>query len=149
MIDKMQPEPLHILLADDDIDDYLFFTKALKEIDINTKLTRVLDGEQLMKYLFDNAENLPDILFLDLSMPRKTGIECLAEIEINRLTIDLPVIVLTTSFTQGNHVERNLKDLLLKMGAEKFIRKSGDFKQYKDTIEIVLKEISKRKISTP
>lgn len=149
MIDKMQPEPLHILLADDDIDDYLFFTKALKEIDINTKLTRVLDGEQLMKYLFDNAENLPDILFLDLSMPRKTGIECLAEIEINRLTIDLPVIVLTTSFTQGNHVEQNLKNLLLKMGAEKFIRKSGDFKQYKNTIEIVLKEISKRKISTP
>ncbi len=147
MIAEQLTEPIHILLADDDIDDYFFFTKALNEIDIHTKVTRVLDGDQLMKYLYENVANLPDVLFLDLSMPRKTGIECLAEIETNKATINLPVIVLTTSFTQSEYVEQNLKTTLLNMGADKFIRKSEDFNQYKESIKVAIEEVLKKKLS--
>lgn len=145
MIATQLTEPLHILLAEDDIDDYFFFSKALKEIDIHKIVTRVSDGEQLMKYLFENEKNLPHVLFLDLSMPRKTGIECLAEIEIHKATINIPVIVLTTSYTQSEHVEYNLKTTLLGMGAEKFIRKSGDFIQYKESIHIELMKVHQKR----
>ena len=69
--------------AEDDKDDRFFFEKALAEISFNTNLTTVLDGEQLMDYLLKNPEQLPDIIFLDLSMPRKNGFECLAELKEN------------------------------------------------------------------
>jgi DNA-binding response OmpR family regulator len=47
---------------------------------METKLDVVSDGEELMKYLDDEANSLPDFLFLDLNMPRKNGTECLEEI---------------------------------------------------------------------
>ena len=76
----MQSEiPIKILLADDDIDDRFFFEKAVKSIPIVTQLITVSNGEELMHYLHTNLMNLPDVLFLDLSMPRKTGFECLLE----------------------------------------------------------------------
>jgi CheY-like chemotaxis protein len=81
--------PIHILLADDDIDDRGFFEKALLEIPIACQLTMVQDGEQLMDYLNKHTMELPDVLFLDLSMPRKTGFECLTEIKENLLFSDL------------------------------------------------------------
>ena len=83
--------PFNILLADDDIDDRFFFSKALKEIPISTNLTTVHDGEELMHYLEKNSKSLPNILFLDLSMPRKTGFECLYEIKDNEKFKDIPI----------------------------------------------------------
>jgi len=62
---------MKILLADDDIDDCFFFEKALEELQLSTHLTIVHDGQQLMNYLSENSKNLPDVLFLDLNMPRK------------------------------------------------------------------------------
>ena len=63
---KQQSTPLHILLADDDMDDRIFFDKALREIPVATTLTTVNNGEHLMQWLFENADGLPDVLFLDL-----------------------------------------------------------------------------------
>jgi CheY-like chemotaxis protein len=68
---------INILLADDDTDDCFFFEKALREISITTQLTSVSDGERLMDHLSKNLGKLPDVLFLDLNMPRKSGFECL------------------------------------------------------------------------
>src|SRR5688500_20391697 len=72
--------PIKVLLADDDIDDRYFFEKVLKSLMVNTELATVEDGERLMIYLAENSEKLPDILFLDLNMPKKNGTECLSEI---------------------------------------------------------------------
>src|SRR5450759_3766148 len=96
----MNLKQLNILLADDDTDDCFFFDKALRETPIATHLTIVHDGEQLMDYLSKNSEHLPDVLFLDLSMPRKTGFECLSEIKENKKLKDLPVVMFSTSFPQ-------------------------------------------------
>ena len=64
-----------ILLAEDDRDDCLFFKEALEELPVSATLTTVNDGVELMQLLSFPSGELPDILFLDLSMPRKTGFE--------------------------------------------------------------------------
>ena len=137
--------PLNILLADDDIDDRFFFEKALNEIPIATHLTFVHDGEQLMNYLSKNSEHLPDVLFLDLSMPRKSGFECLSEIKEDKKLKDLPVVMFSTSFPQDRNYEENLINSLSKMGAHHYIRKSGDFAQLKQIIHnTLIMEVEKK-----
>jgi CheY-like chemotaxis protein len=142
---KQQPASLNILLADDDTDDRFFFDKALKEIPIITHLTVVNDGEQLMNYLNKNSAHLPDILFLDLSMPRKTGFECLTEIKEDKKLKDIPVIVFTTSFGRGITFEESLINTLSKIGAQEYVRKPGDFEQLKQIIhKSLIVEIEKK-----
>jgi CheY-like chemotaxis protein len=138
----MDLRALNILLADDDTDDCAFFEKALRDIPIATTLTIVRDGEQLMDYLFRNSEHLPDVLYLDLSMPRKNGFECLTEIKENEKLKDLNVVVFSTSFPRDLFYEDNMIKLLLKIGAYDYIRKSGDFAQLKQIIQKTLNMVS-------
>ena len=135
---KQNKEQLRILLADDDMDDRIFFGNALSEMPISTTLITVNNGEQLMDYLKDHVADLPDVLFLDLSMPRKTGFECLAEIKENEKLKNLPVIMFTTSFTRGIELEYNLISTLSNMGAQDYIRKPGDYEEYKLVIHQAL-----------
>lgn len=86
----------HILLADDDEDDRMFFSDVLKEISSAIKLTTAHDGGHLMQVL-KKLTSLPDVLFLDLNMPIKNGYECLNEIRQCPLLRKLPVVVLSTS----------------------------------------------------
>ena len=79
---------INILLADDDVDDCLFFEKVLKEISIKTNLSIVNDGEQVVAYLLKNMAKLPDVIFLDLNMPRKNGFECLSIIKVRTRLMD-------------------------------------------------------------
>lgn len=143
---NQQTAPLNILLADDDMDDRFFFDKALKEIPIASELIIVNNGEELMKYLLENETQLPDVLFLDLSMPRKTGFECLAEIKENEKLKGLTVIMLTTSFTRGFDLEDNLRNTLLKMGAQAYIRKPAGFEELKEVIKQALTGIPAIKV---
>ena len=124
----MNLKHLNILLADDDIDDCIFFKEALGELMISTDLTTVHDGEQLMQLLTNEINELPHILFLDLNMPRKNGFECLSEIKQNSKLKDLPVIIFSTSF------EQEVVNLLYKSGAQYFIRKPSVFLQFKEII---------------
>ena len=64
---------LHIMLADDDEDDRLFFKEAFEEVKIKYSITTFNDGVQLMEYLNVKGNPLPDIIFLDLNMPLKIG----------------------------------------------------------------------------
>lgn len=132
---------INILLADDDKDDRLFFENALKEITIPTQLKTVNDGEELMDYLGKSLEHLPDILFLDLSMPRKTGYECLTEIKENIKLKDIHVVVFSTSYTRDKVYELNLANRLFEIGAQNYIRKPGDFKQLRNIIELSLTKL--------
>src|ERR1035437_760874 len=102
---EQQHAPLSVLLTDDDADDCSFFDKALKEIPIVTHLTTVNDGEQLMKYLSENSEHLPDVLFLDINMPRKNGFECLHDIKENEKLKDLFVVMFTISYPHNLEFE--------------------------------------------
>src|SRR6186997_3602273 len=96
----------NLLLADDDIDDCTFFEDALEDLSISATLLTVNDVVQLMNFLSANSNNLPDVLFLDLNMPRKSGFECLSEIKLIDELKHLPVIIFSTS------LDINIVDLL-------------------------------------
>lgn len=130
----MQPKNLNILLADDDFDDRSFFANALKELPLTTTLTSVIDGEQLMAYLDKNKEHLPQVLFLDLSMPRKNGFECLVEIKEMEAFKHIPVVMFSTSFPTDINYEESMIKTLLNLGAHSYIRKLGDFELLKHAI---------------
>ncbi len=132
---------LKILLAEDDKDDSFFFNKALAELPISTELTLVHDGEELMSYLFDNIEQLPNVLFLDLNMPRKTGFECLTEIKQNEKLKKITVILFSTSYTRDLNYEKDIINMLYDIGAYHFIRKPFDFKQLKESIRTVILQL--------
>jgi CheY-like chemotaxis protein len=117
----MNPNPLHILLADDDEDDRLIFRDALNEVKVKTKVTMVNDGVQLMEYLQETEEELPHIVFLDLNMPRKGGIECLKEIRNDAKLKDLSIAIYSTSAS-----EQDIEDTFIK-GANIYIKKPNDF----------------------
>ena len=132
--------PLNILLADDDPDDCSFFNNALQEIPLATKLETVHNGEQLMTYLNNSStgHGETDILFLDLSMPRKTGFECISEIKENKELKHIPVIMFSTAFTRGIDFEQNMINTLHKMGAHDYIRKPAEFTELKHVIHKAL-----------
>src|ERR1035437_7875258 len=127
--------PLNILLADDDKDDCIFFDTALKKLPVSTHLTTVYDGEELMSYLSENSNKLPDVIFLDLSMPRKNGFECLNEIKENNKLKDIFVVMFSISHPQNKNYEQDMINMLLKMGACHHIIKTHDLKQLKKAIQ--------------
>lgn len=88
-----------IILADDDRDDHDFFKTALQEIDPTKKLHVVTDGVQLLDLL---AHYVPDLIFLDLDMPCKNGLECLREIRNNSTLYNLPVVVFSSTSRPAN-----------------------------------------------
>lgn len=112
-------DPFHILLADDDLDDRFLFEDALNKLSVPTRLTTIDDGERLINYLYKNTHQLPDVLFLDLNMPRKNGSECLLEIKMNAALRHLPVIIYSTSLHEA------VADELHKNGAHYYMRKAS------------------------
>ena len=141
----MHAQP-NILLADDDNDYCLIFEQALKEIPVEAHLAVVRDGEMLMDYLSVNLLKFPDILFLDLSMPRKTGLECLFEIRENEIFKDMHIIMFSTSYPRDNNYEAGLIKSLQLIGANNFIRKPGNFTQIKTIIYEELTAANERRL---
>lgn len=141
---QMNKQICSLLLADDDEDDCLFFKEALDELSLPVTLATVNDGVELMGHLDVNtADNLPDILFLDLNMPRKNGYECLAEIkEIEELK-ELPVIIFSTS------LDSEIVNLMYEKGAVFYIRKPGDFSKLKKVIGEALAKVSENNFRQP
>lgn len=127
----MNPNPLHILLADDDEDDRMIFRDAINEVKVKTKITIVNDGVELMEYLHETEDELPHIVFLDLNMPRKGGIECLKEIRSDANLKDLSIAIYSTSAS-----EEDIEDTFVK-GANIYIKKPNDF----STLVKVLEEV--------
>ena len=127
----MTVKALHILLADDDHDDRVFFSMALQSLAKSTRLETVVDGEKLMVLLVNNIGHLPDVLFLDHNMPRKNGEECLLEIKQNPLLRSLPVIIYSTSLRE------EIADAFYESGAHYYVKKCN-LDNLSKTIEQVL-----------
>ena len=97
--------PLTILLADDDPDDQFLCKKALTAIGYVSNLLFVEDGEELLDYLRQSGKYAagkqqsprPDLILLDLNMPKKDGREALKEIKKDPDLKDIPVVIFTTS----------------------------------------------------
>ncbi len=85
------------LLIDDDHDDQLVFTVAIKEIDDNILCITADDGFKALKKLEEEPGFKPDLIFLDLNLPGLNGIDCLTRIKSNPKIADIPVIIYSTS----------------------------------------------------
>ncbi len=139
---KQESKPIHILFADDDIDDRFFFDAVISALPIPTTLKIFEDGEQLMKNLAKNSDNLPDVLFLDLNMPKINGIKCLVEIKKNKKLKQLPVIIYSTS------VPDNIADLLYNTGAHYFVLKTGII-ELQNVLHFVLNRLLEKSFVKP
>ncbi len=133
-------EPIIILLADDDEDDCYLIKEAFEENCISNDLHIVNDGEDLMDYLNHrgdfskiNSFPKPDLILLDLNMPRKNGKEALAEIKQDPGLRKIPVVVLTTSEADEDIIKT------YDLGVNSFITKPVSF----DGLVEVIKTIGK------
>jgi CheY-like chemotaxis protein len=123
---------LNIALADDDDDDRKLFKEAMDEIKIKTKLSLFNNGKELMDYLILPNVILPEIVFLDLNMPIKNGMQCLSEIRNHPKRRDLLVAIYSTSSS-----ETDIEDTFVN-GANIYINKPNSFGELKQAIERVL-----------
>jgi CheY-like chemotaxis protein len=124
----MTSKKIHILLADDDLSDCLLFKNALEELPLDTSLTIVHNGEQVMDELAAIEKKLPDVLFLDLNMPRKNGFATLGAIKHSSELQNIPVVIFTTASNQ------EMIDVVFKDAAHYYISKPVDFLQLKKVI---------------
>lgn len=123
---------LNILLADDDADDRLFFKEAMDEINIDTMVSVVNDGAQLIEYLNHSSHYLPDIIFLDINMPLKNGLECLRELRQDGRYKDIQIVIFSTSGADTDI------EAAYRFGANGYLKKPGDFTQLKTSLTNVL-----------
>ncbi|PKQ46102.1 response regulator [Confluentibacter flavum] len=128
----MHEDYINIILADDDEDDRLFFSDAFDELKITTRVKTFNDGVYLMDYLNSEGTVLPNVLFLDLNMPRKSGLECLQEMKKNDKFKDIAIAIYSTSASEED-IEKTFV-----MGANIYIKKPNDFKTLKKVLEEVV-----------
>ncbi|MGC1204119.1 MAG: response regulator [Flavobacteriaceae bacterium] len=128
----MQNDYIHIILADDDEDDILFFTDAFDELKINTKVNTFKDGVELMNYLNKDEAHMPNVLFLDLNMPKKSGLECLTEIKASHKMSEIAIAIYSTSASEED-IEKTFV-----LGANIYIKKPSDFKKLKKALSEVV-----------
>ena len=129
----MVTDTLNIVLVDDDEDDRSFFKEAIDEIEINTSLSMFTNGQEFIDYITVPDQALPQVVFLDLNMPIKNGMECLEEIKENKLLSKFSVAIYSTSSS-----EQDIENTFIK-GAHIYINKPNSFKELKKVIEKVLK----------
>lgn len=135
----MNNSTLNLHLADDDLDDCTFFKEALEKLPITTKLTIVNNGVQLMSLLNTTDFTLPDVLYLDLNMPHKNGLDCLQEMKSDERLKQIPIIIFSTSF------DKEVVELLYEHGAHYYIRKPAEFQNLKNISSKSLDLISQSK----
>ena len=124
---KDPPKPNVIVMAEDDLDDRLLIKDALAESNWPADLRFVDNGEEMMAYLtrtgkYANADApRPNLILLDLNMPRKDGREVLREMKTHGELKRIPVVVLTTSKADTD-IEKTYE-----LGANSFISKPIEF----------------------
>jgi chemotaxis family two-component system response regulator Rcp1 len=131
MADDPRPS-LGVLLVEDDPGDVLIAQEALRASKLNSRLTVVPDGVEALAYLrredgYADAER-PDLILLDLNLPRKTGHEVLAEVKADPSLRKIPVVVLTTSGA-AEDVARSYD-----LHANVFVTKPVDFDHFAEVV---------------
>ena len=121
----------HILIIDDDPEDIDIFSEAVHSLDENITLTTATDALIALENL-KKAENLPDIIFVDMQMPRLTGKDFLQRLNEEDRLQNIPVIVLSG---QSDSI---MKDTFIKIGALNYICKPNSYKQLIEELRKIL-----------
>jgi len=125
-----------VLLAEDNPDDVKLTLRAFKKNNILNDVVVVQDGVEALDYLFGTGKfsgrdtrSMPQIILLDLKMPRMDGLEVLQRLRADERTRLLPVVILTTSSEDKDRVES------YKLGANSYIRKPVNFEQFTAAVQ--------------
>jgi len=124
-----------ILLVEDNPDDVKLTLRALKKSNILNEVAVAQDGVEALDYLFGTGKHagrdtrvMPQLVLLDLKMPKMDGLEVLQRLRGDEKTKLLPVVVLTTSSEDKDRIES------YKLGANSYVRKPVDFDQFVDAV---------------
>jgi len=126
---------MSILLVEDNPNDEALTLRAFKKNNIANDITVVRDGAEALDYLFGKGQysdrdtsEVPQLILLDLKLPKIDGLEVLRQIRANPATQLLPIVILTSS-----KIERDLIDGY-KLGANSYIQKPVDFDQFTESV---------------
>jgi len=129
---------LSILLIEDDPDDIELMHEALKNVDIAYSLEVVSQGDKVLPYL-EVCKKFPNVIILDLNLPKLHGREVLALLKNSNRFKDIPVAILTTASSQKE------KEYCLSAGADQFLTKPSTVEGFNQTIKII-KNIATRSV---
>ena len=126
---------IKILLVEDNEGDVVLTMQALKKANVINGINVAMDGDEAMKYLrkegrFSNAET-PDLILLDINLPKIDGMEVLAEIKNDQDLKSIPVVMLTTSDSE-NDIVRSYNN-----HANCYITKPVDFRKFIEVIQAI------------
>ena len=133
------PNPITILMADDDADDRLLTKDALEEARLANPIDFVNDGEELMDYLYHRGKYekqqlpMPGLILLDLKMPKKDGRTALKEIKSDPNLRSIPIVILTTSQAEEDIVRT------YDLGASSYITKPVTFEEMVEVMKTLAK----------
>ena len=122
--------PTKVLVVEDDANDVLFLRRALAKRNVAWEVDVASDGEQAIRAIF--AEPPPSHIILDLKIPRKNGLEVLAELRSEPRTRHIRVVILTSS------AERSDQDRATQLGIDHYLIKPVDFTNFLDTIDLIV-----------
>jgi two-component system response regulator len=137
-MDLKKMEKKVILLIEDNTDDILLTQRAFQKSIIENQINLIVakDGLEALNYLFgsgtddgNGSQLMPEIILLDLNLPKLNGLQILERIRKNIHTKLIPVIILTSSKEETDLTKA------YKLGANSYIRKPVDFQKFKDTIQ--------------
>lgn len=126
------PTHNYVLLVEDDEDDCCLFEDAFKELELSLELKTAHNGTELFQLLEKSVNRLPQLIFLDINMPLKNGLECLREIKQNNSYNHIPIIIYSTSY-QTNDINYAYQE-----GAYYYVHKPNSFSDLKKIIQKVL-----------
>lgn len=113
-----------MIIVENDEDEQFFMKEGFDSVDLFDILAQVNDGNLLLEWLQNNADNLPDLILSDLNMPGKNGYDIIDEITSHPDYKHIPVIITSTSST------KSIKDKCLEKGANGYIVKPETFVEY-------------------
>lgn len=131
----MSDDAIHILLVEDNPGDARLTKEVFSECKVANKLSIVEDGEEALKFLRKEEPytevSTPDLVLLDLNLPKKTGQEVLEEVKSDSELKSIPIVVLTTSEAE--------KDILrtYNLNANCYINKPVDFDQFTKVVHLI------------
>ena len=124
-----------ILLVEDNADDEALTLRALKKNNIRNEVIVAHDGAEALEYLFGtgkfagrNTDFIPQVVLLDLKLPKVDGLEVLRRLRADQRTKLLPVVILTSSTEEQDRIRG------YDLGANSYVRKPVDFSQFIDAV---------------
>jgi two-component system response regulator len=128
----MEPQIPRVLLVEDNPDDIALTKRSLHQCGVKQNVEIAHDGIEALAMLIDESENprpLPDLVLLDLNLPRLSGLEVLKQVRSHPRTHAVPVVVLTSSEDKGDLAES------YRLGANSYIRKHTDPEKFRESIQ--------------